>query len=47
MRDALLHARAALDQLLSDQALVDRAAAMPAILAGCLNKGGKILTCGN
>jgi D-sedoheptulose 7-phosphate isomerase len=47
MLDALRHARHALDALLADKLLCDRAAGIPAVLADRLKAGNKVLICGN
>lgn len=47
MREAFAAARSALDALVADAALCERAASVPGLLAARLRAGGKILACGN
>ncbi len=47
MMDALRQARAALDALLADTALLQAASGVPALIAQRLRAGGKVLVCGN
>jgi D-sedoheptulose 7-phosphate isomerase len=47
MLEALRTARAALDALVADKALCDRAASVPPLLADHFRTGGKLLVCGN
>ncbi len=47
MLESLMAARKALDLLLADRPLLTRIEAVPALLAGSLRAGGKVLACGN